>query len=397
MDGLKLFQGLRRATVLLFPKKKPILLYFTTCVILLASCSGSASAGENVTVYLNEPANYEMSIDTYIAERTDISVVSRFDAYVMCRSEGVYFTEAELKVGSINVSEGDYVKKGDPLITLDTKSIYEEIDDKLKYIEDMKTQYNFERELKEYDLRIAELTLAQAESGSTNKNELSQLSYNVDSLNLELKHIKENYETSLARQYELLERLNDSLETAVLTAPSDGRVVYVRSIWPGDNIQAFNNVVYIANENDLYVKYTGEKRMYPTTAKRITGWISGKEYELEYIPLTAEERAIYGSDDPSAPIVQGKPTPPASFNFISRGSDVKPGQYVAINLIKSKFENVITVPVNAIYYGDSSEGAYVYLLKDGVKEMRSVTVGVSNESFIEVRSGLNEGDEVVVR
>ena len=57
-------------------------------------------------------------------------------------------------------------------------------------------------------------------------------------------------------------------------------------------------------------------------------------------------------------------------------------------------ENVLQIPKGAVY--SDTEGEYVYVLRDGKATKVDVTVGIYNSDMIEVVSGLNENDVVIV-
>lgn len=57
-------------------------------------------------------------------------------------------------------------------------------------------------------------------------------------------------------------------------------------------------------------------------------------------------------------------------------------------------ENVLQIPKGAVY--SDTEGEYVYVLKDKKAVKVNVNVGVYNTEMIEVVSGLNEGDVVII-
>jgi multidrug efflux pump subunit AcrA (membrane-fusion protein) len=57
-------------------------------------------------------------------------------------------------------------------------------------------------------------------------------------------------------------------------------------------------------------------------------------------------------------------------------------------------QHAVTVPVSAVF--KDSKQNIVYVRKGGSTEKRKVTVGVNNLSFVEIKSGLNEGEEILL-
>jgi macrolide-specific efflux system membrane fusion protein len=70
------------------------------------------------------------------------------------------------------------------------------------------------------------------------------------------------------------------------------------------------------------------------------------------------------------------------------------GLTVTVNIITAQANNVLMVPTQAII----SQGGQtsVQVMANGVAESREVQTGISNSTYTEITSGLNEGDEVLV-
>ena len=73
---------------------------------------------------------------------------------------------------------------------------------------------------------------------------------------------------------------------------------------------------------------------------------------------------------------------------------IKPGMTAAVDILVGTYEDVIAVPVGAVT--EHFERSYVYLVDGDTTERRSVDVGRSTHSFIEVTDGVGEGDVVVL-
>ncbi len=72
-----------------------------------------------------------------------------------------------------------------------------------------------------------------------------------------------------------------------------------------------------------------------------------------------------------------------------------PGQFVNVRLLLGTKPNALTVPAPAVQRGPN--GMYVYVLgPDNKAEMRSVTIGSTEDNWTLVESGLQGGDRVVV-
>ncbi len=75
-----------------------------------------------------------------------------------------------------------------------------------------------------------------------------------------------------------------------------------------------------------------------------------------------------------------------------------PGMYAEVNLTLSQRNSVLTVPVTAVdvQADDQSAGNVMVVTPNGRVELRKIELGLQTASRMEVRSGLNEGDLVVI-
>ena len=79
-----------------------------------------------------------------------------------------------------------------------------------------------------------------------------------------------------------------------------------------------------------------------------------------------------------------------------RGSDLslKPGTSAEVVINTGNLENVLHVPIQAVYAESGS--FHCYVMTSGKPEKRSVQVGRSNESYLEITDGLSEGEKVLL-
>lgn len=73
---------------------------------------------------------------------------------------------------------------------------------------------------------------------------------------------------------------------------------------------------------------------------------------------------------------------------------LKPGMSVSMNVPVASAPAVVSVPVAAIFQAD--EGPVVYVRKGGHTEKRRVEVGITDLGFAEIRSGLDEGEQILL-
>ena len=73
---------------------------------------------------------------------------------------------------------------------------------------------------------------------------------------------------------------------------------------------------------------------------------------------------------------------------------VKSGMTVTASIITKTAANVLAVPSTAVK--TSNGGSYVQILQNGVPSNVTVVTGLSSDSYVEISSGLTEGQEIIV-
>ena len=73
---------------------------------------------------------------------------------------------------------------------------------------------------------------------------------------------------------------------------------------------------------------------------------------------------------------------------------LRPGMSAEVEILVDRLEDVVYVPVQAVTYFNDKR--VVYVAGRGSPQRREIEVGSFSESFIEITSGLNEGDEVLL-
>ena len=354
-------------------------------IIFLAAGCALMSCAENSSrapAELMEPVG--VSYDTFIVRREDFSNVGKYSALVVCHNEPLFFTKGGMPVKSVDAVIGTTVSAGDRLVTLDTKAVDKQIEQADERIADMEIRYGFANAMKEIDVNLAAIELSEARR-SNNAAEILRKEYALDRQLLESAQLLESQELELNRQYALLNDLYARLMDTVIYAPFDGEVVYIATqnhSWP----QEYKPVIYLADFTRLQVMYTGRDSL-PRTG-RVVARIDDKEYELEYIPLAMDEYFRY--------ILSGG-TPPSRYEILGDVSDVKPGQFAELSVITREEPDSLVIPGNAVFRGELGESPYVYVMENGMRTLRTVQLGASNDSFTIVLDGLAEGEEVFVK
>ena len=77
----------------------------------------------------------------------------------------------------------------------------------------------------------------------------------------------------------------------------------------------------------------------------------------------------------------------------SISQDLPAGTGATLSVVGGEANNVVLVPVSAIHKTDA--GYAVTVIQNGQQVERAVEIGIQNETYVEIKSGLDAGETVV--
>jgi len=114
------------------------------------------------------------------------------------------------------------------------------------------------------------------------------------------------------------------------------------------------------------------------------------------VVVTSLHRAIKGKITRSADTVQmSTRTMDTEVDIPNADGSLVPGMYAEVHLHLAARPNVLSVPLDAVD-GLGTSVQQVYVVRDGILHLQPVTVGLQTPSRVEIVSGIQSGDKVVV-
>jgi len=100
--------------------------------------------------------------------------------------------------------------------------------------------------------------------------------------------------------------------------------------------------------------------------------------------------------NPAEELIEGVVYYTVAINFIETPEGIRPGMTVDLVIKTAAKENVLTIPEDAIEEKDGKNIVQVFLDEQGIED-REIEIGlVGSDDMVEVLSGLNEGEKVIV-
>ena len=186
------------------------------------------------------------------------------------------------------------------------------------------------------------------------------------------------YQAEVNIQQIQTEHLHMESERRLLRANIDGIVTYAMPLIEGERSAIGRHIVAIADQTETFFVLEG----------------SGAEY---LIPGESHELLI--NDEPWQAIVVDQEdidiTNTENRGFLAVHGEIFPERTRAwLYLVLEEAEDVLSVPRAALH--NVNDRNFVYVLDDGVKTIRFVEIGLLGNAGIEIISGLNYGDLVII-
>lgn len=265
------------------------------------------------------------------------------------------YAKASGDITAVNVKAGDTVTKGQVLFTIDT----EQVDTAKNSVDSAAV-----------NLQKAQSDLARMQilydGGDLSDQEYEQYTNAVKTAQLQYNSAKTSYDQQVGY--------------SSVTAPISGKVescsaeVYDRANMNGE-------FCVISGEGEKKVTFYVTERMLEnlSVGDTLTVEKSGKTYDAVINEINTMVDDATGLFKIEAQLADA--------------DDAATGSTVKLTVTTGKAENVMTIPVDAVYY--SGGKAYVYLYEDGKAKKASIEVGINDDDYVEVTDGLSADDLVV--
>jgi len=310
------------------------------------------------------------------AVQADFPVRKHAIGFVETPASVVVRSRIDSQILDQHVTDGQFVKAGDLLFTLDDRDIKAQIEkDEAMLARDEATHTRNVADLARYKLLFERNAGTQQQVDSATADERSSAaSIKADQATLDADRLKLSY--------------------TKITAPIDGRIGAV-AVTPGNLVSANASgtaLLTITQMKPLRVSFAMPESELPT--------LQGALAASKPVPVTAR-----------VPNSKSKP-PEGKLNFVDSTVDISsgtitakaafanddlslwPGQYVDVEIIPETLKDVTVIPTVAVQTGQ--KGPYAFVLKpDSTVDLRQIKVALSDGAKTAVTEGIAPGERVV--
>lgn len=337
----------------------------------------SLSLAEEESLYTGAAVEYETDTAEYgLAEVTMLGNAElTYPREADIRYEGEVYSYFE----RFAVIKDGAVKKGDVIAVV--RGTVSKADSERARLQLLRAEEEYERTVGQNEQALRDMTLQLQSANSEVEKEKARLSIEKQKLNSELyivtaersiKALKENYET-LSSQGALIE----------IVSPADGIVKNTRDYSYGDTVYSGAVLATLYVTTDLLIRVSSRWGT-PSYGTKVTVNLgSGANAKTLTGTVVAADNMLSSMDK------TGK-------TYVRLDSDEKAeyGQSITVYYPLFSMNNVLLVNAKAVY--SDGNKAYVYVLKDGTRQKKYVTVAFRNSVDAWILDGLTAGDVVTL-
>ncbi|MBR6391160.1 MAG: hypothetical protein IKS16_07445 [Lachnospiraceae bacterium] len=353
---------------------------------------------------LIEPAGSALSFVS--AEIRDLAVVSTYQG-VVCPNTYEYAYESDQPFGNYNFLPGDEVSAGDVLFY----GTAEGLDDQIEEIRDENVTLleSYNDYVADYHIDIAKARKKEFEAASAYQDMAANApkedspyyagwakgAMPLENAYKQAKMAREKQEEAYKERQQLFDleyaynetrisRLEQEKNEAGVKSAVDGVVVAANYYYSGDSIPIGSNIIAVGDTNDMEIVCEYVSKSIVNKAQEIYAIVGGDRFDVVYENMEPDEyRRLKAKEDEVY----------TTFKIVDPDGKARLGEYAVIVVVESRTDNALCVPKGAVSKDDS--GSFVYIYKDGESVYTPVTTGESDSAFMEIKSGLTEGDKVV--
>jgi RND family efflux transporter MFP subunit len=293
------------------------------------------------------------------------------------------------RVLEVAVSVGDYVEKGQVILTQDMRDL--EIQEQNLRISKAQLQDNLSIQKQNLELSKTQLqesydkTLALFEVGAAAESQLTTLENQIQQLDLQAEGQLAALENQVKQVDLQLETLRINRDKMAVTSTIDG-VISALPVVEGQLAAASTLVAMVVNIDKLLLDVqVGEAY--------IMGVRKGDEMEI-LIPSLGD-RTVKGRVRTVPPNINPQTRAyTVTLEVDNPDRIIKGGMYGETRLVVERVENVLVVPQYAVL--KLEDGLAVFVEENGIAVKKPVTLGLTLGNQAQVLEGLKEGDKVIV-
>jgi len=385
--------------------KRACLLLSGLVLLVATGCSGSAATsgsggGGRGGRGRGDGGGAVPVVTTKVVERdvpVDLAAIGNVEAYTTISVR----SQVTGQLQEITFQEGDFVKKGQVLFTIDKRPFEAALQQaQANLVRDQALLNQAEAQLArdganaEYQQLASERQAKLAKDGIVSKDVAEQSRANADATAGAVKADRaaiESAKAQLVAQQAAVDNAKVQLSYTTIASPIDGRSGNL-AVKPGNLVNAnTSELMTIAQVEPIYVTFAVPSIQLPAIKSRL-----GKDkISVTATPQDGNPASVEGDLSFIDNIVDASTdTIKLKGRFANRDRRLWPGQFARVSLRVTTLPHALVVPGQAVQTGQ--DGQFVFVVKqDGTVDQQPITVGQRVGDDVVIEKGLKPGQVVV--
>lgn len=356
--------------------KNRIIILCLLTLTLMGSLLILSGCGKKVPEAVSESAT---TVNVATAAHRDIYGSTRYNGRLKASSEAEVLPKINERIISIYVKEGQEVRAGQTLMTLDSSSLQASIKKAEAQVASTKaTQVNNQIKL-EAARKKYERTKKLYDAGAAPLSDMENVRDEYDSLQ------SGAVEAAMAEAQAALLTIQDQVGYCNVTAPVSGIVGRI-DVAVGDYVMASTSMAVISDPRQMQIEImVGESDLSKMKLNN----------QVDVYVKSVSKDAFTGKVTSIASVLNANSNLyPITITIDNATGKIKSGMYAEVCIDTSSVQKALCVPLSAIIPSDGVN--IVYTVNDKKQAKRAeVKTGINDETYVQILSGLKAGDKVV--
>ena len=296
--------------------------------------------------------------DSAIVRKGDIKEELTLSGKIDARDHATITFGISGKADWVGVKEGDWVKKGQSIATLEKETLEATLRQKWQ-----------------------DFTAAKAASDKYYSN------HPGNSESYDQKIERTGLDAAQNKAYDSIRIAQENLKAAVLYSPIEGLVVTAEPSFAGVNITSLNSGYEIVNPSTIYIKANADQTEVGSLKKGQAGTIIFDSYPDEKIIGEISDISFAPTKDETGTVYSVKVT---LSNVDNKNYKYRLGMTADVNFITKERKNALLIPLK--YINADNNGKFILAGED--KKKTYIKTGLENEQNAEIVGGLFEGNKI---
>lgn len=292
----------------------------------------------------------EVKSQTIVKQFTGVGTLTSTD------TQNVFFTESKGRLWSINVGLGDPVKRGDVLALLDAADL--------------------EVKIKQKKLAVEKSLIALEQAKEEKRGDGNAI--RLKAIDVEIARVE-------------LEELERQFARTRLISELDGVVTYVTNLRQGDEVEAYSAILTVSDPTKMHLVYES------SNTNDFTGIQLNMDVQMKYRDKAFTGRVVQVPS--TAPYTDNKTLAEKNARTIIMSVEGIPpeaeiGNLVDFTIVTERRDNVLVIPRTGLRTYLARD--YVQILDGESRREVDVEKGITTQTEVEIRKGLQEGQQVIL-